>query len=279
MCCLLGMLVSCGPQKKHAAETEQPVEIMDTMAVTPEEDTDSLIFVEEVIPSTADESFVDFFYNFASDEAFQRSRIIYPLPFYRENQVDRFSKEEWVYDPLFSDEEIYTVMFDTESDMELEKDTSAHSVQVDWISLESRATKRYYFERKQDMWYLEAINESKIKDYESKHENFIDFYLHFVEDSTFQAERVHDPLRFVTADPEDEFEIVETTLEKGQWFAFRPPLPTSELTNIRYGQANVPDSPVKIIELKGFGNGFSNVLHFHCRQGIWKLVKFEDLSD
>lgn len=276
---LLCMLSSCGEQKKHKSPIEQPVEKVDTMVVTPQVEEDTLIVVEEVIPVTADESFVDFFYNFASDEAFQSKRIIFPLPYYQEDQVARFQKEDWMYDPLFSQEEVYTVMFDTEDEMELEKDTSSHSVQVDWICLDSMMTKRYYFERKEDQWYLEAINADKIKDYKGKQESFIDFYLRFVEDSLFEAQRVQDPLLFVTADPEDEFQIVETTLEKGQWFAFRPPLPKKQLTNIHYGQTNVPDSPVKIMELKGFGNGFSNVLHFHCRQGAWKLVKFEDLSD
>ena len=279
MCCLLGLLVSCGQQKKSESQTDQLVEIVDTTAAMPEEGLDSLVFVEEVIPVTADESFVDFFYNFASDEAFQRNRILFPLSLYRKDKVERFTKDDWVYDPLFSQEDVYTVMFDVEEDMELEKDTAAHSVQVDWMCLDSLLTKRYYFERKQDRWSLEAINEDRIKGFEGKSENFIDFYQRFVEDSVFQSSRVNDPLRFVTADPEDEFQIIETTLEKGQWFAFRPPMPKNELTNIRYGQTNVPNSPRKIIELKGFGNGFSNVLHFQCRQGIWKLVKFEDLSD
>lgn len=267
-------------QQKQSVQVRQPVEIEDTAWVAPQEELDTLVVAEEVIPVTADESFVDFFYNFASDEKFQRNRVVYPLPFYREDEVIRFSKEEWTYDPLFSKEEVYTVMFDTEVEMELEKDTSSHSVQVDWICLDSLKVKRYYFERKQDRWFLEAINADKIKGYDGQQqENFIDFYMRFVEDSVFQSERVQDPLRFVTADPEDEFQVVETTLEKGQWFAFRPPMPQTELTNIRYGQTNVPDAPVKIIELKGFGNGFSNVLHFHCRKGLWQLVKFEDLSD
>ena len=275
----MGFLFSCGGQQKRVETVEQSAQIVDTMEVVPEIEEDTLIVAEEVIPLTADESFVDFFYNFASDEIFQRSRILFPLPFYRENQFERYQKEDWQYDPLFSKEEVYTVMFDTEEDMEFEKDTSSHSVQVDWMCLDSLAIKRYYFERKQDRWFLEAINADKIKNYEGEQEKFLDFYTRFVEDSIFQAERVHDPLLFVTADPEDEFQIVETTLEKGQWFAFCPPLPKNELTNIHYGQSNVPNSPMKIIELKGFGNGFSNVLHFHRRQGIWKLVKFEDLSD
>ena len=37
---------------------------------------------EPMVPATADESFADFFYNFASDEKFQLSRIVFPLPYY-----------------------------------------------------------------------------------------------------------------------------------------------------------------------------------------------------
>lgn len=279
LCCLLCFLSSCEGRKKCTEPDEQPVEIVDSMVLVPEVEDDTLIVAEEVIPVTADESFVDFFYNFASDQVFQRNRIIFPLTYYCENKVERYQKADWQYDPLFSKEELYTVMFDTEDDMELEKDTSSHSVQVDWMCLDSLKIKRYYFERKQDQWFLEAISADTIKDYEDRQEKFIDFYTRFVEDSVFQAERLHDPLLFVTADPEDEFQVIETTLEKGQWFAFCPPMPKNELTNIHYGQTNVPNSPVKIIELKGFGNGFSNVLHFHLHKGIWKLMKFEDLSD
>ena len=279
LCCLLCLCFSCVEQKKNRTSVERPTEIVDTVIVTPEVEDDTLIIVEEVIPVTADESFVDFFYNFVSDEKFQQKRILFPLPVYQEDSVARYQKGEWTFDTLLSKEEVYTVMFDTQDEMELEKDTSAHSVQVDWISFDSRKTKRYYFERKQDRWYLEAINHDKLKDDELEQETFVDFYTRFVEDSVFQTERIHDPLLFVTADPEDEFQIVETTLEKGQWFAFCPPLPRHGLTNIHYGQSNMPSSPVKILELKGLGNGFSNVLHFHCRKGLWKLMKFEDLSD
>lgn len=49
--------------------------------------------------------------------------------------MKRIQKEEWKHDPLFSREQAYTVLFDKEEDMEMEKDTSMHSVQVDWIFL------------------------------------------------------------------------------------------------------------------------------------------------
>ena len=35
----------------------------------------------------------------------------------------------------------------------------------------------------------------------------------------------------------------------------------------------------KIMEIKGFGNGFNCVLYFERRNGIWRLMKFEDLGD
>lgn len=118
--------------------------------------------VEEIVPATTDESFADFFYNFASDEHFQRSRVKFPISYYKGEQVVRMAKNEWIYDPMFSREPVYTVLFDKEEDMEMEKDTAVHSVQVDWIYLKERKVKRYYFERVSDCWYLEAINKEKL---------------------------------------------------------------------------------------------------------------------
>mgnify|MGYP000040150511 CR=1 FL=1 len=39
----------------------------------------------------------------------------------------------------------------------------------------------------------------------------------------------------------------------------------------------IPD--YKVVEFKGFGNGFSNTLYFERRENIWQLIRFEDLSD
>ena len=110
-------------------------------------------------------------------------------------------------------------------------------------------------------------------------EDFFEFYERFANDSVFQLSRLHEPLKFVTADPEDEFQILETTLEAGQWFAFQPVLPRENLTNVNYGQNENVHSNTKVIEMKGFGNGFNNTLYFERRHGLWKLMQFEDLSD
>ena len=72
---------------------------------------------------------------------------------------------------------------------------------------------------------------------------------------------------------------METTLEPGQWFAFRPPMIKGKMTNVHYGQPENIHSDYKVVEFKGFGNGFSNTLYFERRENIWQLIRFEDLSD
>lgn len=276
--CLLGGLVSCGGKKQTGTLSEK-VESSDSIEVM----ADSLL-MEEVeeepsVPASADESFADFLYNFALDEKLQLRRIIFPLPYYKDSQKDSINKEDWVYDPLFSQHEFYTMLYDNMDDAELEKDTASTSVRIEWIDLKKKKLKRYYFERLYGWWKLEAIDDAAIPKEETYQEDFYEFYERFSNDSLFQVERVVDPLPFVAPDPEDEFQILETTLEKTQWFAFQPKLPNAFLTNINYGQRLDQNSRTRIIELRGFGNGFNNTLHFRCRNGKWKLVRFEDLSN
>lgn len=280
-CCLLiTMTTSCGKGKSKIDPFEALTEQLDSLQLHTDEVSDTVPVRQETVPVTADESFDDFFYNFASNERFQHSRIIFPISYYQGNEVTRIAKNEWEYDPLFSQEPVYTILFDKEEEMEMEKDTAIHSVQVDWIYLHDRKVKRYYFQRVANSWFLEAINKEHLayNTAEGK-EDFFDFYFRFANDSIFQSRRLRRPLKFITADPEDEFQILETTLDEGQWFSFRPPLLKERLTNVHYGQEAVPDPDSKIIEFKGFGNGFSNTLYFECRRGEWKLIKFEDLSD
>ena len=152
-------------------------------------------------------------------------------------------------------------------------------MRIEWIDLNFMKMKRYYFERLYGWWKLEAIDDASMPEEETGQEDFYDFYKRFANDSLFQAERVNDPLPFVTPDPEDEFQILETTIQKSQWFAFQPKLPTEFLTNVNYGQRLDRNSRTRIIELRGFGNGFNNTLYFRCRNGEWKLTRFEDLSN
>ena len=67
-------------------------------------------------------------------------------------------KGEWEHDYLFTQQSYYTLLFDDEDDLELVGDTALTSVQVEWILLENRMVKKYYFERTKGVWMLEAIN-------------------------------------------------------------------------------------------------------------------------
>ena len=276
--CLFGWMCSCGGGKKNAEpqELDSPTDTIEAVV-----DSLSLEEVEEepVVPISADESFADFLYNFALDEKLQLRRILFPLPYYTDNRKDSILKEDWKHDPLFSQEEFYTMLYDHLDDAELEKDTASTSVRIEWINLKERKLKRYYFERLYGWWKLEAIDDATMPKEETGQEDFYEFYERFANDSLFQAERVADPLPFVAPDPDDDFQILETTIEKEQWFAFQPKLPREYLTNINYGQRLSTASRTRVIEMRGFGNGFNNTLYFRCRNGQWKLTRFEDLSN
>lgn len=231
---------------------------------------------EAPVPTDVDESFDDFIYNFASDDVLQRQRVKFPLSYYKENKKISIGKQEWKHDNLFVKQNYYTLLFDREEDMDLAGDTSLTSVQVEWFFIKKRLLKRYYFERIKGAWILEAINLRPVEKNEDT--GFIDFFNRFVSDSLYQSQHVLDPLVFVTSDPDDDFSILETTISRNQWFAFKPQLPLERLSNINYGQRNNGDSSTKILALKGIGNGFSNILYFRRRGGEWELYKFEDTS-
>ncbi len=231
---------------------------------------------EEPKPIEADESFYDFIYSFASDDALQRQRIVFPLPYYNGDAPSRIERKDWKHDSLFITQDYYTLLLDKEEDLEKLGINELTSIQLEWIFIRSRKIKKYYFERVKGSWMLEAINLRPAEKGEG--ENFLDFYGRFASDSLFQCQRVRTPLKFFTADPDDDFSVLETTLDLNQWLAFKPELPSNKLTNINYGQENRDNSPTKILALKGIGNSFSNILYFQRRNGEWELYKFEDIS-
>ncbi|MDE6819670.1 DUF4348 domain-containing protein [Bacteroides acidifaciens] len=272
---LLSMLGSCGNKKNKIdpfASITQEVDSIRHQADSIPEDK----LPEEPQPIQADESFDDFIYNFASDEVLQRQRVKFPLPYYNGEKKSEIDEHHWKHDNLFTKQHYYTLLFDKEEDMDLVGDTSLTSVQVEWIFVKTRMMKRYYFERIKGAWILEAINLRPIE--QNDNENFVEFFGRFATDSLFQSQRVNDPLAFVTSDPDDDFSILETSLDLNQWFAFKPELPSERLSNINYGQRNDDNSTMKILALKGIGNGFSNILYFRRKAGEWKLYKFEDTS-
>ena len=227
-------------------------------------------------PTEADELFDDFIFNYASDDELQRRRTVFPLPYYNMETPYKIEEKYWKHDYLFTRDNYYTLLFDHEEELDMVGDTALTSVQVEWFFLRTRMVKKYYFERIKGAWMLEAINLRHME--EEADEDFVEFYTHFVTDSLYQARHIHTPLQFITIDPDDEFSILETTLDLNLWYAFSPMLPENRLSNINYGQENTDRSDTKILKVNGIGNGYSNLFYFRKRAGEWELYKYEDTS-
>ncbi len=269
-------LVSCGDNKVKNSPFASLTDMVDSVIHR----TDSLAAPaekEQPKPTMADELFDDFIFNYASDADLQRQRTLFPLPYYEGDEPRKIEENAWEHDSLFTSQSYYTLLFDREEDMDLVGDTSLLSVQVEWVSLKSRMVKKYYFERMQGMWMLEAINLRKLED-GSGNDDFIVFYTRFATDSIYQIAHIQQPLQFITIDPDDEFSILETTMDANQWFAFSPLMPQDHLSNINYGQRNDEHSPTKIMKVNGIGNGYSTLFYFRKRGGEWKLYRYEDTS-
>ena len=272
---LLLFIAACGNKQK----TSDPFAALTQMVDSARQQPDSLqqpVEDESPKPIEADELIDDFIFNYASDDALQRQRTIFPLPYYKDDTPVKIEKKYWEHDYLFSQQSYYTLLFDREEDMDMVGDTALTSVQVEWVYLKTRMIKKYYFERIKGAWMLEAINLRKIE--KGENEDFVDFYARFVTDSVYQSKHIHTPLKFITIDPDDEFSILETTLDLNQWYAFRPVLPTDRLSNINYGQKNEDQSTTKILKVNGIGNGYSTVFYFRKKRGEWDLYKYEDTS-
>ncbi len=271
---LLGACYRKQPETVATASFPSQIVLPDHQA---EERIEETVSDTAPVPRSEDGSFDDFVYLFASDERLQRKRIRFPLPFYSTDTVIRIKPEEWEHDFLFTLDHYYTLLFDNEEDIYLLNNDSISSVQVEWYYMLERKVKRYYFEKVNNAWLLEAINMRNVE--ETGREDFGHFFVQFATDSLFQREHICDPLEFVTADPDDDFSILEATIDKDQWFAFKPELPKERLSNINYGQQNQDNARSKVVVLKGIGNGFSNSLYFQRRNGKWELYKFEDVSN
>ena len=273
--CLLLILcaASCGQGKDVKGPFAALTQMVDSMktptsaSATPKE--------SQPMPLEADELFDDFIFNYAQDEALQRQRTVFPLPYNRDGQLTEIGRKAWTHDPLFTEGNIYTLLFDREQDMDIVGDTALNTVQVEWLFLKSREMKKYFFQRTRGMWMLDSI---ALHPVEQGEEDFVDFYTRFVSDSLYQRSHIHIPLRFITLDPDDEFSILETTLDLEQWYAFRPQMPVEWLSNICYGQRNEAYSRTKILKVNGIGNGYSNVFYFRKRLNEWELYKYEDTS-
>ena len=104
------------------------------------------------------------------------------------------------------------------------------------------------------------------------HASFLQFYGSFASDSTVQSQHLHNPVKFVGPDPDDDFCTMTGDIEPETWPAFAPKLPNGMIYNIIYGQ-KYTESSQKIFVIRGIANGMETQLTFRRVKGKWLLMK------
>lgn len=256
---------------------KRPVEVADTVAtdsVVPDTqamDSTEKLIEETPMPKAADELFDDFVFNFAANRKLQLKRIIFPLPVYRNDKVvRRIEKQQWRMEHFFMRQDYYTLIFDNQKQMNLVKDTTIDHVVIEKVFYPKKMVQQFLFNRINGQWMMTSIGYKPM--YQNMNSSFLKFYGKFATDSAFQAEHLHNPVKFVGPDPDDDFSTMTGDIEPETWPAFAPKLPHTMIYNIIYGQ-KYSESTQKIFVIRGIANGLETMLTFRRVEGKWMLMK------
>lgn len=242
-----------------------------TVADTQAMDSTEKLIEETPMPKAADELFDDFVFNFAANRKLQLSRVHFPLPVYRnEKVVKTIDKKHWKMEHFFMRQDYYTLIFDNQKQMNLVKDTTIDHVVVEKVFYHKKTVQQFLFNRINGQWMMTSINYKPM--YSNKNASFLKFYGKFATDSTFQAEHLHNPVKFVGPDPDDDFSTMTGDIEPETWPTFAPKLPSNMIYNIIYGQ-KYNESNQKIFVIRGIANGLETELTFKRIGGKWMLTK------
>ncbi len=241
--------------------------VADTQAV----DSAEKLIEETPMPKAADELFDDFVFNFAANRKLQMKRVQFPLPVYRnEKLVKQIDRKHWRMEHFFMRQDYYTLIFDNHKQMNLVKDTTIAHVVVEKVFYRKQVVQQFVFDRIQGLWMMTSINYKSM--YQNQNASFLKFYGKFATDSVFQSEHLHNPVKFVGPDPDDDFSTMTGDIEPETWPAFAPELPHGMIYNILYGQ-QYTESNQKIFVIRGIANGLETELTFRRIGGKWMLTK------
>lgn len=266
------LLVACQGQKNNsesaAEESADSTQTVDTTATTLQEE----IAEEGPMPKAADELFDDFIFNFAANKKLQTSRVKFPLKVMRGDEVSYVSKGQWQMEYFFMNQDYYTLMFNSEEEMErVQQSTTIEHAVVEKIYLEAKTVKQFVFDRVNGLWMLQQVIHMPLS--ESKNASFLMFYEQFSKNEDgYQAKHLSESVNFVGPDPDDDFGRMEGVITPDTWEAFAPDLPSNMIYNIVYGEPQ-KETGRKIFVLRGIANGLELELTFKHEGGKWKLTK------
>lgn len=267
------IILMTGCKGRTEVPTEENDNIVETLLA---DSTDSVLNEEivEVIPTRrADELFDDFAFAFMQNRYFQKQRTDFPLPYNVNGEERTINRNEWEYDRMYSQYELYTLIFDSERGERAAKDTTLQRVTVEELDLADRHTRSYDFRRREGEWRLTSLTEGTMG--QSVNNDFYEFYHRFATDADYQLRHINDPLNFSTWD-DDVFETVEGIISPEQFNDFAPELPTTKITNILYGQS-FSNSRTRILSLRALAGGMECTMKFEKGDdGEWMLTRLEN---
>lgn len=279
--CLLTLLVlagllACGNHSGDKVSSADDEEVWETgledsltAKERAEEEFEELVS-EEPMPVAADELFDDFIFNFASNKRLQLERISFPLPVNSGSKVDTIQKADWEMEHFFIHQGEYTLIFDSEEQMEQVKSTSVSEAIVEKIFLNKAFVRQYLFSRSSGSWMMTEIRNQTLP--RNPNASFLKFYHHFVSDSVFQHESLSEEIEFVGPDPDDDFSQMEGVITPDFWDAFAPELPSRMIYNVVYGRQD-ENANKKIFVIRGISNGQEVEVTFVRKGEQWKLKK------
>ena len=262
---------SVGCSDKKPAQVHDSTSVDSVIADTQAVDSTEKLIEETPMPKAADELFDDFVFNFAANRKLQMKRIHFPLPVYHNDKlVKSIEKRAWKMEHFFMHQDYYTLIFDNQKQMNLVKDTAIDHVVIEKVFYAKKTVQQFLFNRINGEWMMTSINYKPM--YTNMNASFLKFYGQFATDSAFQAEHLHNPVKFVGPDPDDDFSTMSGDIEPETWPAFAPQLPHGMIYNIIYGQ-KYAESNQKIFVIRGIANGLETVLTFKRVHGKWMLTK------
>lgn len=262
---------SVGCSDKKPAQVHDSTSVDSVVADTQTVDSTEKLIEETPMPKAADELFDDFVFNFAANRKLQMKRVHFPLPVYHNDKlVKSIGKRAWKMEHFFMHQDYYTLIFDNQKQMNLVKDTAIDHVVVEKVFYAKKKVQQFLFNRINGEWMMTSINYKPM--YSNMNASFLKFYGHFATDSAFQAKHLHNPVKFVGPDPDDDFSTMSGDIEPETWPAFAPQLPHGMIYNIIYGQ-KYAESNQKIFVIRGIANGMETILTFKRVHGKWMLIK------
>lgn len=262
---------SVGCSDKKPAQVHDSTSVDSVIADTQAVDSTEKLIEETPMPKAADELFDDFVFNFAANRKLQMKRVHFPLPVYHNDKlVKTIEKRAWKMEHFFMHQDYYTLILDNQKQMNLVKDTAIDHVVIEKVFYAKKKVQQFLFNRINGEWMMTSINYKPM--YTNMNASFLKFYGKFATDSAFQTEHLHNPVKFVGPDPDDDFSTMSGDIEPETWPAFAPQLPHGMIYNIIYGQ-KYAESNQKIFVIRGIANGMETILTFKRVHGKWMLTK------